>query len=162
MNKSDSGYNRLSADAVKAWRVNGGLWSLLFWAIPVFFGVINFYDGNVPLWLILTTVLIAVIITIVLVIIVPRVRWKQWRYRIDKHEIDLHHGIWFTRQTLVPVKRVQHVDTRQGPILRQYYLADIVISTAATTHKIPALTEEIADEARSEISVFARKAKDDV
>ena len=41
--------------------------------------------------------------------------------------------------------RVQHVDTEQGPILKKYDLATITISSAATTHTIPALITAEAD-----------------
>lgn len=93
--------------------------------------------------------------------IVPYIRWRHWRYAIDEHEIDLKRGILVITRTLIPIKRVQHVDTRQGPILRHYGLATVTISTAATTHEIPALSEEVADEARNRISNLARIAQDD-
>ena len=38
--------------------------------------------------------------------------------------------------------RVQHVDTVQGPILRKYQLASVIVNTAATAHEIPALRRE--------------------
>lgn len=145
-----------------AWRINNSLWSLLLWIAPGYFSFIKIVGANVPLWLVIATPIIAILLTILLVAIIPQIRWRQWSYSVSKHEIDLQQGIFIIRRTLIPVKRVQHVDTRQGPILRQYNLADVVISTAATTHKIPALTEEKADEVRSEISTFARKAKEDV
>lgn len=155
-------YKKLSRSAVKAWRINGMLWSLACWIVPIYFGVIKYGGAGVPLWVVITACAVALTLTVLLVYILPELRWRQWKYRVDQHEIDLHHGIWFTRRTLVPVKRVQHVDTRQGPILRQYDLADVVISTAATTHKIPALGENVADEVRQQISTFARQAKEDV
>lgn len=156
------GYTKLSRSAVKAWRINGILWSLVSWAVPIYVGVIAYGGAEVPFWVIIAALAAALAVTALLVFIIPEIRWRQWKYRVDKHEIDLHHGIWFTQRTLVPVKRIQHVDTRQGPVLRQYGLADVVISTAATTHKIPALAEDIADEMRRQISTFARKAKEDV
>ena len=58
--------------------------------------------------------------------------------------------------------RVQHVDTSQGPILKKYDLANISISTAATTHVIPMLVTEEADRLRARISELARVAEDDV
>ena len=155
-------YNRLSQRAVKAWRINGGLLPLILWLAAIGFVILNIYEPSFPLWLVIATAGTAFVFTVLLVFVVPPIHWRQWRYKVNEHEIDLHHGIWFTRRTLIPVKRVQHVDTRQGPILRKYNLADVVISTAATTHKIPALTEDTANRVRSEISTFARKAKSDV
>lgn len=58
--------------------------------------------------------------------------------------------------------RVQHVDTIQGPLLKKYRLSTISISTAATTHEIPALDENEADELRISIAKLARVAEEDV
>ncbi|WP_317907012.1 PH domain-containing protein, partial [Bacillus subtilis] len=48
------------------------------------------------------------------------------------------------------------------PILRKYNLASVQISTAATTHSIPALDVEEADQLRDSISRLARVTEDDV
>lgn len=104
----------------------------------------------------------ALLITIFLIVIIPKVRWKEWFYHIDENEIELQNGVVILQQTLVPLNRVQHVDTRQGPVLGNYDLADVVISTAATKHKIPALDTETAEQVRKQISAFARKARQDV
>lgn len=112
-----------------------------------------------------TVVALLVLITIVSglgIVFIPEVRWQRWSYQVDEHEVDLQSGIFIITRTLVPIKRVQHVDTRQGPILRSYDLADVTISTAATTHRIPALDEETADRVRNKISKFARLAEEDV
>lgn len=119
-------------------------------------------ESGFSIWMLIATSIFFVIITSLLVFFVPEIRWRRWSYQVDEHEIDLQHGIFIVTRTLVPVKRVQHVDTRQGPILRSYNLADVTISTAATTHRIPALDEEVADEVRDRISKFARLAEEDV
>ncbi|WP_145453348.1 PH domain-containing protein, partial [Staphylococcus epidermidis] len=63
---------------------------------------------------------------------------------------------------LVPMVRVQHVDTSQGPILKKYDLATVSISTAATVHEIPTVDIQEAEELRRSISALARVAEDDV
>lgn len=108
---------------------------------------------------------VAVVVVLVAgmgILFIPEIRWRRWSYQVDEQEIDLQSGIFIITRTLVPIKRVQHVDTRQGPILRSYELADVTISTAATTHRIPALEQETADQVRNQISKFARLAKEDV
>lgn len=49
-----------------------------------------------------------------------------------------------------------------GPIYRKYGLSSISLSTAATTHEIPALDENTASELREIISDLVRKVKEDV
>lgn len=92
----------------------------------------------------------------------PKIRWQRWRYEVREQEIEAQSGLFVIERTLVPMIRVQHVDTVQGPILKKYNLAEISISTAATTHTIPALQVEEADELRRRISKLARVAEEDV
>ncbi len=58
--------------------------------------------------------------------------------------------------------RVQHVDTEQGPVLKKFGLATVSVSTAATTHNIPALALEEALELRDRIGILARVEEEDV
>jgi len=88
--------------------------------------------------------------------VLPELLWKHWRYEVSEEEVDLQRGIWLIKRTLIPLARVQHVDTRQGLIMRRYGLASVAISTAAGVHEIPALSVEVADELRDKISRLAR------
>lgn len=101
-------------------------------------------------------------ISFVIIIIIPNIRHRIWRYEVHENEIDIQHGIFVVTRVIVPMVRVQHVDTSQGPILRKYNLASVQISTAATTHSIPALDVEEADQLRDSISRLARVTEDDV
>ena len=92
----------------------------------------------------------------------PKIRWDHWRYEVREQEIEIQHGLFVVKRTLIPMVRVQHVDTTQGPILKKYDLGNISISTAATVHTIPALVMDEADALRARISELARVAEDDV
>lgn len=92
----------------------------------------------------------------------PQLRWRPWRYRFDEWGIELRHGILIVRETVIPMRRVQHVDTRQGPIFRWFGLSSVRISTAAGAHEIPALDEATAQELLRSLSRFAQLAEDDV
>lgn len=157
--------NKLSPAAIKAWRFTISCWCFLLLMIPVMMGVYNWYSLQVADFselLIVGLAILVLFVSVLLIVFVPKIRWQQWYYHIDEQEIDLQHGIIIITRTLVPLKRVQHVDTRQGPILRNFDLADVTISTAATTHRIPALDEETAETVRNRISKYARLAKEDV
>lgn len=152
---------RIPRTAVKAWRISGLLVSLFFWIGPLAMWVFD-TEGVIDLWIYLLVFFVLLAVTLLVTFLIPHVRWKRWRYDINEHEIDFQHGLIIVQRTLVPVNRVQHVDTRQGPILRNYGLSNVTISTAATTHEIPALTEENAATVRDQISRLALKAKEDV
>lgn len=154
--------HRLPRTSITAWRISTALFSLLFLVVPLLFWIfMSNQSGSLP-WVVIATAAIIVILAGLASVFLPEIRWQRWCYDLNEHEIDLQSGIIIITRTLIPVKRVQHVDTRQGPILRKFGLSDVTISTAATTHRIPALDDETADRVRDEISKFARLAREDV
>lgn len=152
---------RISQRGLKVWRITGALNSLLLWILVIIAGVLTyFFDW--PIWIMAAGAGIVLIITILSIFIIPSIRWQRWRYEVTEHELELQYGVLFIHRTLVPMVRVQHVDTSQGPILKKYDLATVSISTAATVHEIPAVDIHEAEELRRSISALARVAEDDV
>lgn len=156
-----STHQYLSAEAINAWRISGFMGSLFYWIIPIGYGIVAI-GSSLPGWPVWVLAALFMVFTISEASWLPWLRWKRWRYRVDQHEIDLQQGIFVVTRTLIPVKRVQHVDTRQGPIYRSFELASVTITTAGDTHEIPALSEPVADELRRTISEYARVAKEDL
>lgn len=153
--------NRISEKGLRVWRIYGSLQTLIALLLGIGVGAINFFIDNY-MWIYIVDGLVVLLIGYLLIFLFPKVRWTRWKYEVRDQEIELQHGLFVVRRTLVPMVRVQHVDTEQGPILRKYDLASITISTAATSHTIPALVTAEADELRGRISVLARVAEDDV
>ncbi|WP_044023031.1 PH domain-containing protein [Bacillus sp. SG-1] len=152
---------RISEKALPVWRWSGLIHSIgvIILAIAALVLAIIF---DWPYWMPVVAVILAAVYTYFFAILLPMIRWKRWRYEVREQEIELQRGVFFVKRTLVPMVRVQHVDTVQGPLLRKYGLATITISTAATTHEIPALDMHEADDLRNSISSLARVAEDDV
>nr|WP_249316503.1 PH domain-containing protein [Bacillus sp. FJAT-50079] len=146
---------------MKVWRIVGTITSAIIWLLVIGVGVMSFFFEWSFLFVAVAAI-VAVIGTIFFVKIIPSLRWKWWRYEVREQEIELQHGIFIITRTLVPMVRVQHVDTVQGPLLRKYRLASIEISTAASRHEIPAVDIEEAEELRYKISKLARVAEEDV
>jgi uncharacterized protein len=96
------------------------------------------------------------------VAVFPAVRWRLWRYQLEAHELDLQRGLLVVRRTLIPLIRVQHVDTVQGPIAKRLGLSSVTVSTAAGKHEIPALSDAVAEDLRDRISALAREARESV
>jgi membrane protein YdbS with pleckstrin-like domain len=65
-----------------------------------------------------------------------------------------------TRQ-LIPMSRIQHVDTRRGPLQQRFGLSSVVFYTAAGSMEIPALSQERAADVRDRIAELA-KVHDDL
>lgn len=162
---------RINKDAIRAWTINALLYGL-FWFIPAgFYAAIAagiHSDSPEPWytfidWILFSSLfLIGLILYLLIAFIFPKLRWERWKYEVSDEGIDLLRGIIIKKRTVIPINRVQHVDTRQGPVYRKFDLASVAISTAATTHEIPALDNTTADELRNTISTLVRKVKSDV
>ena len=88
--------------------------------------------------------------------VAPQVRWRRWRYDVREDEIDLRRGVFVVTRTLVPIARVQHVDTRRGVLEQSLGVATVVFHTAAGTNAIPALLRAEAAQVRDRIATLAR------
>jgi membrane protein YdbS with pleckstrin-like domain len=91
----------------------------------------------------------------------PAVLWNRWRYEIREEELDLRHGLLTVKRTLVPIRRVQHVETESGPLQNRFGLATVSVHTAAGATKIPALDQGEAEAVRRRVGELAR-TRDDV
>jgi membrane protein YdbS with pleckstrin-like domain len=88
--------------------------------------------------------------------VVPELRWRRWRWEVREHEIDLQRGVFVVRRTLIPMARVQHVETERGLIGQALGLSTVEIHTAAGSHEIPLLRDGDAGAIRARIAELAR------
>jgi len=153
--------NNIAQNAVKAWRITASIYIVVLWLLIIGGAILTFifdlryiYSG--------ISAILGIIAIFLFVYLIPKLRYRRWRYEIFEQEIYIQHGILIVTRTIIPMIRVQHVDTEQGPILKMYKLATVSISTAATTHQIPALNEEDASSLRDRISTLAMVDEDDV
>jgi membrane protein YdbS with pleckstrin-like domain len=152
---------KIDPRAIRVWRLNGLTVSGFFIVITlILFLLCRLFDLSNLIWI------IAGIVTLLLftffVFIIPVIRLKRWRYEVFEEEVDIQHGIFVKKRTLIPMVKVQHVDTEQGPFLKKYGLATVTLSTAAGRHEIPALSQEVADQLRDQIAKLARVVESDI
>ncbi|MFE5473072.1 PH domain-containing protein [Bacillus safensis] len=152
---------QISLNGLKVWRLQNGIISLIFLLIIIGVFVASYYF-QWPYWIGAILSGLWVLQVIFGIWLIPKIRHHIWRYEVFENEIEIQHGLIRVTRVIVPMVRVQHVDTSQGPLLRRYHLASVQISTAATVHDIPALELEEADELRDYISRLARVTEDDV
>ncbi len=91
----------------------------------------------------------------------PEIEYRQWRFEIREDEVDMLHGVIVRTRQVVPMSRIQHVDTERGPIQRRYGLATVKFFTAAGGMEIPQLSTERANAVRDQIATLA-KVHDDI
>jgi uncharacterized protein len=142
----------LAREARWVWRAE----QLLGWgvAVVIAMGVAAQLDGALAA----LVRIVPVVALVVSVVLVPSLRRRRWRWDVRPEAIDIRDGTFTIRRTLVPMLRVQHVDTRRNPIEQMFDLATVVIHTAAGSHTIPLLRVTDADEVRDRIADLARTA----
>ena len=92
---------------------------------------------------------------VVAVTAAPTLRWRSWRWDVQPEAIAIRHGVLRIRHTVIPMVRVQHVDTTSDFLAQAFSLASVEIHTAAGSHKIPLLTDIDAEGVRRRITELA-------
>ena len=77
----------------------------------------------------------------------PRWVYHHTRYVITPFGIEIRRGILWKSVISVPRSRVQHTDITQGPLMRQYGIAKLVIHTAGTENASVELSGLARDDA---------------
>lgn len=84
--------------------------------------------------------------------------YRRWRFQIQDDALYLVRGVLTEVETAVPYVRVQHVDTRRGPVERLVGLSSLVVYTAGTRGadiRVPGLTPERATDLRERLRDLA-------
>ena len=148
---------RLDPRAITLWRIAGTLNVLPLLIGAGFAGWALLRFGDVSFFFGVLLALAVLALAGVVVGVVPELRWRRWRYEIRPDEVDLQRGIFWISRTLVPLARIQHVDTRQGPLQRRFGLSTVVLYTAAGPNQIPELSTPVAERARDHIAELTRE-----
>ena len=147
---------RLDPRAKVLWRITGALYALppLVGAALAGWAMVRMAER--PLLIGILPVAVVLALAVLAVGVAPGLRWRRWRYEIRPDEVDLQRGIFWVSRTLVPLARIQHVDTRQGPLQRRFGLATVVFYTAAGPNQIPELSTPVAADVRDRIAELTR------
>ncbi len=88
------------------------------------------------------------------VLLVPQRKWRRCGYAFTGDELHVAQGLLIEVLTIVPVRRVQHIDIVQGPVQRGFGLCTLVLHTAgsdANQVRLSGLTRETAEAIRDAI-----------
>ena len=144
---------RLHPNATTRWRLASLLRGALFAAAAMAAELV--LDPPFPAGL---GALVIVVFTLVVAALLPPARFRAWGYRLRESDLYLRHGVFFRTTTIVPHARIQHVDTRHGPVDRILGLADVVVFTAGTRGAviaIPALGADTAEALRDRLAALS-------
>jgi membrane protein YdbS with pleckstrin-like domain len=100
-------------------------------------------------------------LALLLAVVWPALAHGAYRYAVREHDLLIRSGVVFRRWSAIPLARVQHVDTRQGPLERSFGLQRLLVYTASGVSAdgvIPGLSEGDAHALRD---ALARRGPDD-
>jgi len=84
----------------------------------------------------------------------PLLSWERWGYALRQRELLIRRGVLIQTITAIPTNRIQHVDTRQGPIEQWLGLARLQVHTASgigADGMIPGLELAVAERLRDQL-----------
>lgn len=153
--------HRLDPRMLRVWRISGVIAIAVVAALSVAAWLVVRHLGGDVFWVYLVGGL-AEAVCVADLAISPPIEYATWRYDVTPTDVDLYHGVFVKKRVLVPLVRVQHVQTAQGPILRAHGLASVTVSTAGESFEILGLAQEDAEALRDRVAELARLAKEDV
>jgi uncharacterized protein len=155
---------KISPDAIKLWRISntiGHLSVLIILTILVVcsdrFGWFNWI--NIVIYILGGLAFLSAIFSIV---IEPIILQRTWRYQVDQQFVQLKHGKWQVKHTVIPMEKVEYVRSVQGPLMRMFNLYKIEIGTITSNHVIPGIPAEEAQLLKAQIATYARIQDSDV
>ena len=152
--------DHLDPRARTVWRLSNLLSLLPLGALLAAGTVVLGWTELVPLPLAVAGAIALAAVAVTAALVGPGLTWRHWRYEVGEDEVDLERGVVTRTRTRIPMARIQHVDTRRGPIERRFGLASVVLHTAAGANEIPALAADVADAVRDRIAALANTRED--
>jgi len=117
----------------------------------------GYYLGRLPVW----APFVAGGVVLALGVTHAVLKYRRWSYEIREDALYLDRGVITQVRTTVPLVRIQHVDSRRGPVERGVGLASCVVYTAGSRGadvRIPGLTPSGASDLREELKRLAIRA----
>lgn len=134
-----------------------GIWALRVAILAVVVGIIGMVGRRfvtVPAWSIGLLTGLLVVLGLGLAI----ARYRRWGYEIRDDALYLERGVLTEVRTVVPLVRIQHVDSRRNPVERLVGLASTVVYTAGSRGadvRIPGLTPAGAQDLQERLKRLA-------
>ncbi|SFB78431.1 hypothetical protein SAMN04487968_101500 [Nocardioides terrae] len=123
---------RVSPKATTYWRVQAAFGAIAAWAIAIglVVTVLLVPSGwwSPLLWL---AAVVLVVVPLPALTVAPRIRYDVHRWEVTDIAVHVRYG-WISRtDEIVPLSRVQTVDSAQGPLMRVFGLRTVKVQTAS-------------------------------
>lgn len=138
-----------------SWRISAGL-SAVIPSIATIVLAFVFAER----WIALLVLAAVVGLLVLTVVILPRLRYRRWRWQLTDLAVELRHGVLVHQQETVPYFRIQQIDINAGPVDRLLELASLRVQTASASGSalLPGIAAEEAPVVRAELLARATAA----
>ena len=136
--------NPLPDGALRMWRWEALIFAFVLFAMALGIGM---SVGALMPWLPLAAASAGLTYSVVF----PAKNHRRWRWALHEEELDIAHGIWDARRTIVPITRIQHVSVQRTGWTNTFGLVHLHVHTAAGKTTIPGLAPAQADDVRDRI-----------
>lgn len=141
---------------VTVWRIKSGIWTGILVLAVLIWDILNFFDADraVPfgVW-----PAVAILILLIFVLWLPSLRYRFWKFELRPEELLLIRGVFNRVHTIVPLRRIQHLDVSQDLFEREYDVAKLIVHTAGTRTNavvLPGLHQDDAESLRDIMKEF--------
>jgi membrane protein YdbS with pleckstrin-like domain len=116
-----------------------------------------------PVWVHALAAAVTVLCTVLFVLVVPLWRYRVHRWDIDPKAVYTRTGWLVQERRIVPIARVQTVDTERGPLDQLFGLANVTVTTASSAGavRIVALDSDVADRVVAQLTDIAALGGED-
>ena len=154
-------YVKLNPKAEKCMRVNEIIKDVILLAAALAADFIILWERSHMACLLTGAVLI--VLVAVSIITIPRIRYERYRYIIDSANIRVREGIFWIKETIIPMERLHKLQVSQGPIDRMFRLSSVRVTTAGGDGVIKFLADEeasqIAEHLKDKINQIAAEER---
>ncbi|HEV2131400.1 MAG TPA: PH domain-containing protein [Longimicrobiaceae bacterium] len=88
----------------------------------------------------------------------PPIKHRAWSFAVRESDLFVSHGVLWRTTSVFPLARIQHVDTRRGPLERWLGLARLIVYTAGVRGadlEIPGLALADAERLRDHLAALS-------
>ncbi|GAB5521187.1 MAG: PH domain-containing protein [Rhodothermales bacterium] len=147
----------LKPAVIKVWTINYVFGAVLLLIGTVTFDVIQLLRGDHALLPAGLTTVVVLLASIGLCVFIPRWKYRYWRFNLDTEELYLERGIFNRVRTIVPLRRIQHLDVSQNLLEREFDLGKLIVHTAGSESSsvvLPGLDYAEAEQLRDSIKHY--------
>ena len=146
----------LDPSICSVWRIKLAGLGVLAFLPALFYDLTHLFaeEAWLPVGALSGTVLV---IAVAGAILWPWLRYRAWRFALRPEELYREHGVITHVRTVVPLRRIQHVDVSQDLLEREYALGRLIVHTAGSRSSdvvIPGLPLDEAERLRDSVKRF--------